>query len=93
MWIDLALAAAILLVLLGTERRAPAILLGAILAYRRLPFPHDVAAGLILLQVALAVARHERPRDAAEGALVPEGTRLFSIDKDRIVPGQARDGG
>ena len=91
MLIDLTLVALILLVLLYADRYAAVYLFGAALAYRLLQFPFDIAIGFVLLQVAMAVARVERPRDGAHGALIPEGERLFTIDKGRVAPSAARD--
>jgi hypothetical protein len=89
MLIDLTLVALILLVLLYADRYAAVYLLGAVLAYRLLQFPFDIAIGFVLLQVAMAVARVERPRDGALGGLSPEGERLFAIDKSRLRPSAA----
>ena len=89
MLIDLTLGALILLVLLLEDRYASVYLFGAVLAYRLLRFPVDIAIGFVLLQIAMAVARVERPRDGAHGALIPEGERLFAIDKGRVRPSAA----
>lgn len=86
MWIDLALLAFLLLIVFSSHRRAAPVFIVAVLAYRHLLFPFDIAVGFILLQIAFAFARGERPRDSAAGSLMPEGERLFTIDKAKVAP-------
>ena len=86
MWINLALIGLILLVLCYADRYAAVYLSAAVLADRMLWFPWDLVGGLLLLQLAFAVARAAQPRNGADGALMPEGERLFAINKDRIAP-------